>query len=255
MGRDSLEMPLLSFLLDISLQHFKQPYYFDSGTFFWSLSRLFGCYQRVVSTCQTYKGNFDDPFLAQDIEDFIIRHNVLLNDVAFILRKFYTDKELQGLRGLSGAVAPQNREQSFNDFVDFFTIKNTSLHPELSALLLAKTNIFRSVMRRRRLDIIHYKAKAVVFAFESGPEFALIDPGATYPIQKTEGGGERIVTEGVFEFVNETMKSTLSFINEDLVGVYTHYVTARGWEHKPAMGASQVTTPGVGLYKSVNGLS
>ena len=249
---ESIEMPFLGFLLDLSLQHFKSPHYFDYGTFFWSLTRLFECYQRIIPYCQNYKGTLSNPFLAQDIENFIIRHNVLLNDLAYILRKFYTEKELRSMKGLSGDTASSNREQSFNDLLVYFTKKNLIVHPSLSALLKEKSIFLQATMRKRRLDILHYKAKAVVFEFEKEPRFALIDVGGTYQTEKMENGEEKIVTESVFEFVNEAMKSTVNFINEDILSIFKDYASAKGWKYNLTHGRSEVTAIGVELYKTIN---
>lgn len=250
---NSLNMPFFGFLSGVGMGHFKNPYYFETGTLFWSLTRLFECYFRIMSAVSTYKEAKRDPiFLANDLENFIIRHNIIMNDVAFLIRKFYPTNA-KGMPNPKGGVHPMNREQSFNDLLCFFKDKDPNYHPMLSNALSSFVSLTSQYIRIRRQDIIHYQAKILIF---QGDEltFAFMDPANTTPTTRTENGGERIVSESVFNFVNDTMVNTLNFINKELVRVYSEYIEVQGWEC-PIILDTSMKCIGINPYKEINNLA
>lgn len=250
---NNIEMPFLGLLMNVGIDNFKQPYYFNTQGFFWSLTRLFECYHRVAVSCLTAnegrKGNHN-VFLASDLEHFIVRHNILMNDVALLIRKFYPENE-RGMPSPKGGVHPLNREQSFEELQKFFTIKRKELHPELKEVLSRFVNKASKDLRKNRNDILHYQAKVVIFG-DDNFTFAFMDPADTSPKTTTPQGGLKIVTIPVLDFVNETIKDTLFFINVELVNVYTRFVNDKKWKLEGKLGDPRISCIGIEIYRKIN---
>lgn len=118
----SLYVPLFEVLDAIGFGEHENFRHFNTGTLFWSLTRLFGCYERVLSV--TALAREDRPFLDSDIEHYIIRFRIVLNDVAFIVRQVMPS-DLRGFKGPAGGVHPKNREMSVFKLSEYLS-KNSS---------------------------------------------------------------------------------------------------------------------------------
>ena len=116
---------------------------------FWSLTRLFGCYKRVISVLPLpFEQRY---FLAADIENFVIRMHVVLNDIAYVVRQLLP-KNVRGLKGPGGGTHPKNQEMSIIDMIDFL-IESADQFPELSAAF-AKASDWISILRDRRNNVL-----------------------------------------------------------------------------------------------------
>ena len=221
---------------------------------------MFECYHRIISAVLFYNDTKKSPpFLAGDLEHFIIRHNILMNDLAFIIRQFY-HSNVRSMPNPKGAGCPENKEQSFELICKFFMKINISYHPEFSETLKAFVNLTSKEMRVKRNRVIHYKAKAIIFQMED-LTFAFDDPCNTMSTIPTEAGGKKVVNESVFEFVNNTMVETLNFVNNKLVSVYKEYAKKQKWKHgevnsktKTVGTGLKISCIGIQLYKQTNGL-
>ena len=65
-----------------------------------------------------------------DIESFIIRMRVVLNDIAFVIRQLFP-ANTRGLKGPRGGTHPKNREMSIIDIIEFLEKEGTD-YPELA---------------------------------------------------------------------------------------------------------------------------
>lgn len=96
----SLPTRLTGVLGSLGSSHFGSFHHFDHGTLFWSLTRLFGDYYRVVSVLELPRQK--RPFLDADLEGFIIRLRIIQNDIAYIVWQLMPSNQ-RGLKGPKGA--------------------------------------------------------------------------------------------------------------------------------------------------------
>src|SRR5688500_4317615 len=100
--------------MGLGYHQFGEPHHFDTNTLSWSAHRLFAQYLRIVSVSDPFgvgPNHGDKLFLDTDIEGFIIRLRILLNDLAFIIRQLYP-KHVRYLSPPSGRGSPRNHEMS-----------------------------------------------------------------------------------------------------------------------------------------------
>jgi hypothetical protein len=72
---------------------------------FWALTRVFGCYERLASACEDYAVTHADDltfFSELDVEHFVIRLRVLLDELAYGIRIRLPDR----IRGLGKPEGP-----------------------------------------------------------------------------------------------------------------------------------------------------
>ncbi len=154
----SLYVPLFESLYAIGFGEHENPHYFDIGTLFWSLTRLFGCYERIISVIDLKRD--ERLFLDADIESFIIRFRIVLNDIAFVIWQLLP-KNTRGLKRPRGGTHPKNREISVLLLSEYLT-ENSSTYPEL-AMVLSNAIPWITRLRKERDNVIHYKSKVFIF--------------------------------------------------------------------------------------------
>ena len=181
---DSIAVPLFDTLQAISYGEVGDIRLYDVGTLFWSLSRLFGCYERVITGLQYPRQQRH--FLDLDLENFIIRQRVVLNDIAYIVRQLLP-KDARSMGKPKGGKHPANREYSVTTLVKDLG-KNSQSFPEISSAF-ANASEWINELKNGRDCIIHYKAKIVIFKGDP-VGFAFSDPGNTAPRQSSPTGGQ-----------------------------------------------------------------
>lgn len=82
--KHAISVPLFSVLSSIGLNAHQNFNFFNTSSLFWSLTRLFGYYYRIVTVLDLSREA--RPFLDSDIEGFIIRTRIVL---IMILAIFY----------------------------------------------------------------------------------------------------------------------------------------------------------------------
>ena len=249
MNIHSLQAPLFGLLG--SLGHIKHGWYhyFDTGTLFWSLTRLFGFYHRIISVLNLEKDK--RPFLESDIESFIIRMRIVLNDVAFILRQLLPE-QARGLKNPKGGTHPNNKEMSMFDLMKFLTEKEHDF-PEL-AEVLNKNKDWMYQLREQRDNIVHYKSKVIVFGAEPNLSFATHNAAGTNNTIPTENGGQRVATTPIFEFINPQMVSFHNFLHCDLYTAVGSLIDRQVEEFKEIYSDPRMSCTGITLFKQVNGI-
>jgi hypothetical protein len=243
-----MRAPFFEYLLRLELGAQR---YFDSSLSM-SLSRAFGFYQRIMELEGEEDPHRGRPsmslFLDADIESFIIRHRIILNDLASILRHLYP----AGIRGMPsprGAVDPSDRETSIWE-LEKFCAKNPGFHPGLLEILERNRRWLHDV-RSQRDRIIHYKAKVMVISYEDGRlEFIVHSPSWAGLQTISENGVERIVGVPVFSFVHDQMESLWRFMNGDLVAAMREYAVKNQLPVVPSLGVHGFSAYGVELFKS-----
>lgn len=132
------------------------------------------------------------------------------------------------------------------DFLD----KNSSVFPELARAFAKYTDGFRR-LRDQRDNVVHYKAKAVVFD-EVPLSFALLNAAGTEARQATPDGGERVVTTPVMDFVNGQMVALYRFMHEDLAEAIVAHARRVGMRYQEIGSDTRMTCIGISLFKRVN---
>ena len=248
----SLKMRLIGLLLSYEIGHYK-PYYFDTGTLSVSLTRLFETYHRiVVPLFLAQKGII--PFMEGDVEHFMIRYRVVLNDLGYILRQIYPKHE-RGMPAPGGGVKERNKEMSIAALISF-TEKYPDRYPKLTALLY-KNSQWILKLREERDDVIHYKKRVfIAYPEDTGPVMCVLnmkydEAGATI---KMPDGSSRLKSVGVFEYVHSQMRSLVDFMNIDLADFIFDHVTTHN--HKLADGISvdgvTISCIGIPMFNQLN---
>lgn len=252
---NSIPVPFFSLIGSIG-QHKHQWYHFYStGTLFWSLTRLYGCYYRILMALPPYNVNRNSRvFLDSDIESFVIRMRIVLNEVAFIVRLLLPENA-RGIKGPKGAKHPKNKEMSIHDLYISLS-KSPQFAPEImNALQINMAWIGR--LRDQRDNIVHYKSKALIFEFEPDPiSFAFMDAAGTQNMIATPNGGSRVVTTPVLEFVNSQMLALHNFLNTDLCqAVDTHILREDSTFVNVFRSKVMMQGIGVSLFRQHNNIS
>lgn len=205
-----LPAPLFDVLLAIGSEEHGNAQHFDMGTLFWSVTRLFGCYERVMHAAQLPHNK--RPFLDADIENFIIRFRIVLNDIAYITWQLLP-KNTRGLKGPRGGTHPKNKEMSISTLASYLEKQNAT-YPELAAAF-SKTSSWMTRLKNDRDNIVHYKSRVVIFGGDA-PSFAFLNAARTERTLPTPEGGEMLALEPVTDFVNNQMHSLHFFMHTDL---------------------------------------
>ena len=244
----SLYVPLFESLDAVGFGEHENPHHFNTGTLFWSLTRLFGCYERIMSVIDLKRE--ERPFLDADLESFIIRFRIVLNDIAYVIWQLLP-KNARGLKAPRGGTHPRNREMSVFLLTEYLTT-NASTYPEL-ATVFSDATPWITRLRNDRDNVIHYKSKVVIFEGES-PLFALLGAAGTERTEPTPEGGQRLALQSVVEFVNGQMLALHQLMHESLaVAVKTHATRSGlksvqvGWGHR-------ITCSGIQRFRQANAL-
>jgi hypothetical protein len=129
---------------------------------FWALTRLVGCYERLGFLYGEYASSKNDALCYDaelEVEHFLIRLRVLIDEISYIIRSFMPKK----VRGLSEPEGPGPLE--FRQFRIRKFLRFVSANPNYSTALTNLIEKNRSAIDRfisRRDDIVHFRAKAIV---------------------------------------------------------------------------------------------
>lgn len=245
---NSLLVPLFGVLHAISFGEHENIRYFGTGTLFWSITRLFGSYERVMSVLLLPKER--RPYLDADIENFIIRFRIVLNDIAYIIWQLLPPNT-RGLKGPKGSVHPNNREISFFSLMEFLD-KHMSTYPEFSQVF-SETAKWTSRLKNDRDNVVHYKAMATVF--ESDPlSFSLLNAAGTERKVTTPDGKQKLHLEPIGEFINGQMLAIHEFMHSKLVSAVIPYADRVGLKSVQVGRDGRITCIGISTFREHNGI-
>jgi hypothetical protein len=244
----SLHVPFFEELRAIGFGEHGNVHHFEIGTLFWSLTRLFGCYERVLSVLSLPRA--ERPFLEADLEHFIVRFRIVLNDVAFVLRQLLPI-DARGLKGPKGGTHPRNREMSVFVLSEFF-LKFCEAHPEF-ALAFQEADAWMTRLKNDRDNVVHYKAKVVIFESPE-PSFALLNAAGTERTEPTPEGGSKLLLEPVGEFVNTQMLALHYFMNGALANSVRAHALRGGLKMMQVGQNHRITCIGIQRFRNVNAI-
>lgn len=248
---NNLKTPFFEILNNLGFSHFGNFHFFETNTLFWSLTRLFSHYQRIIYPI--YKNQkIIRPFIESDIESFIIRQRIIINDIAYIIRQLLP-KELRGLKDPKGPTHPHNKEMSIKNIIKYVEQNKTEFE-ELFKVFKKNEN-WISEMRNQREKIIHYKSKVVLFETKPDFSFAIIDAAGTETTEVIPGVGRRVIMTPIFEFINTQTKSLWSFLNIDLKNWLEFYIKEKNMTYKEVGKDSRMSCLGIPLFKEINNIS
>ncbi|WP_309374855.1 hypothetical protein [Rhodoferax sp.] len=245
---NDLAVPMFEILRSIGFGDHGNPHHFNIGTLFWSLTRLFGCYERIISTLEFPFS--ERPFLEADIENFIVRFRIVLNDIAYVLWQLLP-QNARGLKGPKGGTHPKNKEVSIVAISDYLKA-NPTLYPEL-ADALARAQPWISRLKNDRDNVVHYKSKALVFDTQP-PSFALVNAAGTERSETTPDGGSRLVLEPIPGFVNGQLLALHNFMHTDLAPAIRAYAVRSNFKLMTVGWNERIRCIGTRTFKTQNGV-
>lgn len=251
MSNHILDTKLQGTLMALSLE-IKKPYYFQETALFWSLNRLFGFYYRIVSVyspISAYHGNKD--FLDSDLESYIIRHRIILNDIAYILWQLLKLFNLDFKVKFNKGAHPGNNELSFFEFARKLKKDTNPLLDNLRNCIDIGMTEF-SFMENQRNNIAHYKSMIMIFGDGPDFEFAIMNPMGTMPTI-SENGQTKLVVKNVFKFTNNQHLFLWNWMNNELVDAINHICITQGINFDSSKFSLQMHGgSAIGLFKEIN---
>ncbi|MBU1202702.1 hypothetical protein KKH39_01525 [Patescibacteria group bacterium] len=243
-----LELPIFDVLTNFGFQHFKKHYYFNTNAIFWSLSRLFLYYDRIIS--ETNKNEPNHYNIAADLESFIIRQRILLNDIAYIIWQTLP-KNTRNLKTPTGPAHPQDQEMSIHDLYKSLEKKPTIDIALKKILDKNKKWIFK--LKEQREKIIHYKSQIVIFGTKP-LSFAMINSNGPEKTYIDERGRKKVETLQIINFINNQTKYLLKFINTDIKNWLIEYISNNNIKYDHVLDGQQLHCTGIATYKKINNL-
>lgn len=250
---NSLPTKFLGCLYDIELK-LKKHYYFEQSGLFWSINRMFSFYYRIVSVYNpkvAYHGNKD--FLDADLESYIIRHRIILNDIGYILWQLLT------LFGIDIGIKPKGPSHPRNNELRFFKLAKkiqANTDPRLDNLRTAAANGVAkfSPLKDQRDNIAHYKSAILIFGEGPDYEFAAMNPAGTMPTV-SDGTTTKLVTKKVFDFTNEQQIFLWDWMNGELTDAIVDLCKNFGLALSPdGLGVQLKGGAAIALFKEINNL-
>ena len=243
---DALFVPLFEALTAIGFGEHEDVHHFNTGTLFWSLTRLFGYYERVVSVLQLPRENRE--FLAADIESYIIRFRIVLNDIAYVVRQLLP-AHARDFKGPTGGVHPDNREVSFFTLAKDLAAQHGK-YPELASAF-SQAALWVDRLRNDRDNVVHYKSKAVVFE-TNPPSFALLSAAGTELPNTLPDGGTGPHLQPIQSFVNEQMLSLHDFMHVHLTAAVRSHATRLSLKQIPVGWDRKMICVGIQTFRRAN---
>jgi len=245
---NNLKIPFFGIIDNLGFSHFHNFHYFATDTLFWSLTRLFLHYHRIMHPIYTNQ-TIISPYIESDIESFIIRQRIILNDIAYIIRQSLP-KELRGLKNPKGPTDSLNKEMRINEIIDYVEKNKTGFNGLHKVFKKNENWILK--MRNQRDGIVHYKSKVVLFKTKPDISFAILDAAGTEETEVTENGVRRAVMIPIFEFINTQTKSLWDFLNTDLKKWLEAYIKDKNMKYKEVGKDSRMSCTGIPLFKEIN---
>lgn len=238
--KNYLDFPLFSVFNSVGLHGFSDFGYFDTHSLFWSVVRLFTCYYRVIYPIQENK-KIVDQFMESDIESFIIRQRIILNDIAYIIWQLIPDE--RGLKNPTGGVHPSNKEMRIKDLVKNIEKDKDKFFDLID--IFERNDFWISEITNKRDGIIHYKQKVILMGGDRDEKkFITIDSAMRSDDDKN--------ISVVFEFVNNNMKFLWDFMNVDIKNWIEKYVEDNNIGYKKVDDYGAIRCPGTHLFRSIN---
>jgi hypothetical protein len=214
----------------------KQSFGSHSGTF-WALTRLVGCYERLSILYESYALSKADDVCIEaelEIEHFLIRLRVLIDELAYAIRA-HMPLEVRGLGKPQGPGPVQYQQFSISKLLTFVR-KNPKYSEALTTLIESnRTQIDDFVSRRN--DIVHFRAKAIVFSTETmrvGFLNSRLSPRAG-SVQHTD----------LREFIEPALVWVWRFMQSDMVQYFRNEIAAGTLKfEKIGIGPHKIHMPG-----------
>ncbi|MBW7975074.1 hypothetical protein [Bradyrhizobium sp. BR 10289] len=213
---------------------------------FWALTRLVGCYERLSVLYEGYAATKADELCYDaelEIEHLLVRLRVLIDELAYVIRVCMPP----AIRGLSQPKGPgplQYRQFSIRELLKF-----VRKHPDVSTALTKLLENNRQDIERfvsRRDDIVHFRAKAIIFRTNT-MRVGFLDSRLS-----TSNGA--IEHTDLREFIEPALVWVWRFMQSDLVQYFREEIAVGSLEFDSVgIGPHKISMPGsVRLKKLLN---
>ncbi len=221
--------------------------YRSSSGVFWALTRVFGCYDRVAAACEEYSASRADEltfFAALEIEHFLMRLRVLLDEVAYVIR-IRLPQTVRGLGQPKGPGPMQYKQFRINELLKFVQDYPES-SPYLTRLLEGnRDNIHKYIELRD--DIAHFRAQALIFR---GETMSVGFIGAREAAQSPR----TVPHTDLRTYVNSATIWMWQFLQRDVVAYFRARVENGELGFAPlGIGPHRIGMPGVARFKQAGG--
>ncbi|WP_017451405.1 hypothetical protein [Herbaspirillum rubrisubalbicans] len=220
----------------------------DSGTLFWSVGRLFATYERAMSALE--EGMIEKSFfLEMDIENFVIRMRIVLNDIAFLIRHILPKhaRNISPPSPRGGRSDHRTYEMSMNTLIQGMG-EQPELYPEFWVPLSAIKEWIET-RKHERDRIIHYKSRILVVSDTDGPRFLTL---STDDDRNLRPMTSRERSTPVANFLNMEMLQLHNLMHNSLPPAIRTYCEKKGMTIASQHSNSQIGGPGVERFKREN---
>lgn len=224
--------------------------YFNMNTLFWSVTRLFGYYERIISVIDLPREQRH--FVDSDLESFIVRFRIVLNDLAYSTRLLLPEN-IRGLGPPRGRTHLKNREMSIFDLIKYFkTAQGESEYSELASVFTSASP-WMSRLKDDRDNVVHYRA--IIEIYEGSPiTFSISNAAGTERRVPREGGGTKLLLTPIAEFLDEQMFALYKFMNEALLQAVEAYAIRTHLKFGNGRAGFQIKGPGVAHFRTRLGI-
>jgi len=251
MAEYNLDARFISILYKIGLE-IKKPYFFEQQALYWSITRLFSFYYRIVTVYNPktkYHGNKE--FLDADLESYFIRYRIILNDIAYILYQLLKLFHINPKVKFNKRTDPRNWEVSLFDFAKSLEKDTNPVLNKLRECVAAGMKKFE-FMRNQRDNIAHYKSSIMIFGDGPDFEFATINPAGTMPTV-IENGMTKLVLKNVYKFTNNQHFFLWNWMNQDLTDVIIELCATQKLVVDPTQFSVKLNGGlTIGIFKEIN---
>lgn len=227
--------------------------YYDIDNLFWSLTRLFNLYWRIINEYLNYERNkvFNRSNLECDIENFIIRYKIVLDNIFYIITRVYSEYKVRWIPDYS-------KQGHISDFSKLYKkLENNDdvlkIHPEFVYFLkdskefIFDKKYFRDSITHQKWKITIYESEKLTYSFDTLK-------WNHFWVTKTEDWWIKHNSIDILFDINWDMYALYDILNKDLYKIFKDFFI-KEWKYKELWKNPQLICPWVEIFKKINNIT